>query len=108
MDFLTQIYTLKQKIESLSKIHQKKILKILIKNKIKYSENRNGCFINMNLFNQSIIDNINKELIYISQQEKNLNEIEEIKNTLNNNFFIKQNIQHNNNNNLNKDNKDLT
>ena len=42
---------LKNQIESLDKIHHVKIFKILKDNKIKFSENRNGIFINMTSFN---------------------------------------------------------
>ena len=38
---------LKSKIEKLGKIHQTKILEIITRNNIKYSENRNGIFLNM-------------------------------------------------------------
>tara|TARA_B100001123_G_C14615213_1_gene751487 strand:- start:136 stop:423 length:288 start_codon:yes stop_codon:yes gene_type:complete len=89
MNFLKQINNLKQKIEALDNIHHKKILKILIENKIKYSENRNGVFVNMNLFNLQIIKIINEELIYISKQEKHLNDVELIKHELNTTFFDK-------------------
>ena len=89
MNFLKQINKLKQKIEALDNIHHKKILKILIENKIKYSENRNGVFVNMNLFNLQIIKIINEELIYISKQEKHLNDVELIKHELNTTFFDK-------------------
>ena len=89
MNFLKQIKNLKQKIEALDNIHHKKILKILIENKIKYSENRNGVFVNMNLFNLQIIKIINEELIYISKQEKHLNDVELIKHELNTTFFDK-------------------
>ena len=89
MNFLKQINNLKQKIEALDNIHHKKILKILIENKIKYSENRNGVFVIMNLFNLQIIKIINEELIYISKQEKHLNDVELIKHELNTTFFDK-------------------
>ena len=79
---------LKNEIESIDKIHHIKILKILKNNGIKFSENRNGIFINMNAFNQKTIIDINKTLLYINEQEKNLKDIENIKQELNNDYFL--------------------
>jgi len=91
-----KLLNLKTNIEKISKIHHIKILQILINNNIKFSENRNGIFINMNSFNEKTVKDIEKTLSYITEQEKNLNDIEQIKSTLNNNYFL----------NDNKDNKD--
>ena len=86
MDIMSQ-KKLKSKIESLSKFYQTQILEILISNNVKYSENRNGIFLNMNNLNNNIIHQINKKLEYINQQEKNLKNIENVKNELNKDFF---------------------
>ena len=61
---------LRNQIESLDKIHHIKILKIIKENKIKFSENRNGIFINMNALNDKTILEIVKMLDYIKEQEK--------------------------------------
>tara|TARA_B110001454_G_C12686769_1_gene420511 strand:+ start:448 stop:729 length:282 start_codon:yes stop_codon:yes gene_type:complete len=87
MDLQKEIIEIKNKIESLDKIHHIKILQILIKNKIEYSENRNGIFINMNSFNKTTIKALRKTLLYITTQEQTLNDIELMKDTLSNNFF---------------------
>ena len=68
-----KLIVLKDKIENLEAFHHNKILKVLIKNNIKYSENRNGIFVNMNSFNESTMEEIDKTLLYITKQEKNLN-----------------------------------
>ena len=73
------LVSLKNQIECLDKIHHIKILNILKNNSIKYSENRNGIFVNMNSFDNNTIDQINKILLYIKNQEKNLIDIENIK-----------------------------
>lgn len=78
---------LKNKIESLSKFYQTQILEILIKNHVKYSENRNGIFLNMNHLNSDIIKQINDKLKYINKQEKTLKNIENVKEELNKDFF---------------------
>ena len=94
---------LKNEIQSIDKIHHIKILKILENNGIKFSENRNGIFINMNTFNQKTIMDINKTLLYISEQEKNLKDIENIKQELNKDFFLTNNkvLKDNSTNNAN-------
>jgi len=78
---------LKGKIEKLDKIHQTKILEIMINNNIKYSENRNGIFLNMENLNKKTIREIEKNLEYFQKQEKTLTDIETIKNELNNEYF---------------------
>tara|TARA_B110001450_G_C17208872_1_gene314598 strand:- start:130 stop:435 length:306 start_codon:yes stop_codon:yes gene_type:complete len=78
---------LKSKIEKLDKIHQTKILEILINNNIKYSENRNGIFLNMENLNKKTVREIEKNLEYFKKQEKTLTDIETIKSELNNEYF---------------------
>ena len=82
-----EIVDIKNKIESLNKIHHIKIFQILFVNNIPYTENRNGVFINMNSFNKTIIEILRKTILYITTQEQTLNNIESIKNKLSNNFF---------------------
>ena len=82
---------LRNQIESLDKIHHIKILKIIKENEIKFSENRNGVFINMNALNDKTILEIVKMLEYIKEQEKNLTDIEKIKEELNKDYFENSN-----------------
>ena len=82
---------LKNKIENLDQIHQIKILDILISNQIKYSENRNGIFLNMDNLDEKTISEIEKNLEYFRKQEKTLNDIETIKDELNNDYFKNDN-----------------
>lgn len=88
---------LKNDIEKLDKIHHLKILEIIEKNSIKYSENRNGIFINMNSFNAKTVSDIKNELKYIKEQEKNLNDIEKVKKELNKDYFKNNNKETANN-----------
>tara|TARA_B100000035_G_C21027768_1_gene566962 strand:+ start:685 stop:1002 length:318 start_codon:yes stop_codon:yes gene_type:complete len=78
---------LKYQIENLEKIHHPKILQIIKNNEIKFSENRNGIFINMNSFNEKTINEINKMVLYIKEQEQNLKDTENLKKTLNKDYF---------------------
>lgn len=92
------LISLKNQIENLDKIHHIKILNILKNNSIKYSENRNGIFVNMNSFDNNTIEEINKILLYIKNQEKNLIDIENIKNELSKDYFVNDNKDNINNN----------
>ena len=80
---------LQNDIDKLDKIHHLKILKILRNNDVKYSENRNGIFVNMNGFNEKTILDIEKTLKYIKEQEKQLKDVENIKADLEQDFFNK-------------------
>jgi hypothetical protein len=82
-----KITRLKNDIEKIDKIHHIKIFKILKDNDIKFSENRNGIFINMNSFNDETIKTIENTLLYIKEQEKNLRDVESKKNELKVDFF---------------------
>ena len=77
-----KLVVLKEQIENLDVFHHNKILKVLVKNNIKYSENRNGIFVNMNSFDKNTIKEIEKSLLYIKNQEKSLQDIETIKKKL--------------------------
>jgi len=80
---------LKKKIEKLDEIHHKKILEIFMKNNIHVSENRNGCFINISNLEPNIINQINEYIKYIQVQENDLNDIEQKKKELSNDYFKK-------------------
>ena len=63
---------LQNDIDKLDKIHHLKILKILKDNDIKYSENRNGIFVNMNVFDDKTIRDIENTLKYIKNSKTNI------------------------------------
>ena len=95
---IENLQDLKNEITKLEKIHHLKIFKILKNNDIKYSENRNGIFVNMAALNSNTIDLIKKELLYIKQQEKHLKDIELVKDDLKEDFFFINNKQVKDNN----------
>ena len=70
---------LKKKIENLDVYHHQKILSIIKKHDLDFSENKNGIFINMNAFTKDLIKDINEFIKYVEQQEKNLKKIESLK-----------------------------
>jgi len=78
---------LRDKIELLTVFHQIEILKILHTNKVTFSENKNGVFVNLTYVNPDIIDIISDYIVYVHKQESQLNEIEEKKIVLSNQYF---------------------
>jgi hypothetical protein len=63
---IKELKDLKYKINTLENCEHIELLKILIKNDIKYTENSNGIFINMNKLSQKSIEDINIFLTFIS------------------------------------------
>jgi hypothetical protein len=78
---------LRDKIELLTVFHQIEILRILHTNKVTFSENKNGVFVNLTYVNPDIIDIISDYIVYVHKQESQLNEIEEKKIVLSNQYF---------------------
>tara|TARA_B100000513_G_C11775034_1_gene142724 strand:+ start:82 stop:366 length:285 start_codon:yes stop_codon:yes gene_type:complete len=70
---------LKNVIETLDKKHHIHILKIIYDSKEKYSENKNGTFINLSNLSQETLSKIVKQLTYIKQQNITLDIIESVK-----------------------------
>jgi hypothetical protein len=95
-EYLNEI---KNKIEELDKEFHLKIFNIFVANNIEFSENRNGVFINLNNLSNGILTQINEILHYFNTQEQNLNDIENIKKEINNDFFNYKNIKKDNKNN---------
>ena len=79
---------IKCKIESLGKIHQLEVLRIL-KNSpgTKINENKSGVFINLSFLSKPTLENIWKYLQYIQEQETTLQTIEFQKDSFKTAFF---------------------
>ena len=70
------------KIKTFTKNEQIHILKILLnQSNIKYSENKNGTFFNMNDIENNTIEEIVKYIHYVEQKEDDINKIEKKMNT---------------------------
>ena len=74
-------------IERMNKIQQVHILKILKDNKIEYSENSNGIFVNMTLLNNETLIRIQNFIKYVDLQEVQLETFEDIKTKYHNAYY---------------------
>ena len=84
---IDELKKLNKIVSNLNEIHHKKIFEIINSNNIKFSENRNGVFINLNNLPGNIIDEIQKYINYVKIQEKNISNFETIKNEFKKDFF---------------------
>ncbi len=79
---------IKDKIERMSKNNQIEILKILKKyQNIKLNENKSGIFVNLSFLSKEIIEEIDKYVNYVNDQEIDINTIETQKQEFKNTFF---------------------
>ena len=84
---MEELTALRDNIENLEKHQHLQIVKIIQKNNIDFTENRNGIFLNMKDLNKQTIKEITQYLKYIEIQQKQLDTDENIKKTYANNFF---------------------
>jgi hypothetical protein len=88
MEKVTNLENLKKTIETLNKYHQVEILKILTKNLCKINENKSGCYVNLSFLNEESIEEIQKYIAYVKDQEESLNTMEYQKEEFKNAYFI--------------------
>ena len=69
---IKELKDLRERIQTLELCEHIEVLKILLKNNVKYTENSNGVFVNMNKLSQKCIIDINSFLSFI---DNNLNKI---------------------------------
>ena len=70
---IKKLKELRDTISELDSCEQVEVLKIIEKNKIKYTENKNGVFINMNKLNNKTIEELEKFIVHLSNNiKKNL------------------------------------
>jgi hypothetical protein len=87
--------TIRQKVESMAKIHQIEILRILKNSSgIKINENKSGVFINLSFLPTQTIYDIAQYIQYTQVQEKALQTVESQKNAFKTEFFAEENIHY--------------
>ena len=85
---ISNLILLKEKMENLDESQQLDIVRILMENNIKFSENSNGVFLNLTNLKEDEIEEIKKYIQYTTDQEKNLITIENMKKEYKKNFFM--------------------
>jgi hypothetical protein len=89
---ITELNAIREKIESMSKINQVEILRLLSKNEsITLNENKYGIFINLSEIPFDMIQNLKNYINYVNTQENNLNKLEKQKEDFKNIYFTKDN-----------------
>jgi hypothetical protein len=79
---------MKDKIEKMPKNNQIEILKILKKyQNTKLNENKSGIFVNLSFLSKDTLDEIDKYVSYVNDQETVINTIETQKQEFKNTFF---------------------
>ena len=72
---------LRDKINQLQDYEKKEIF-IILKNKVKYTQNKNGLFFNMSSWTDEIKEMVEKLIIFIEENKHKLKQREEIQNNL--------------------------
>ena len=81
------LMTLKDGIENTPIVHQIEILRILNAKHTQINENKNGVFVNISKLNNELLHELYDYMTYVINQEKQLNEVEEHKQSLTKEFF---------------------
>lgn len=77
MNNTKQLEFLNNRVEKLSSVNQIEILKIIHEHSPELiSENKNGCFIEMNMLSNQVLEKISKYIIFIENNEKSLENVE--------------------------------
>tara|TARA_B100001540_G_C15268881_1_gene400499 strand:+ start:236 stop:502 length:267 start_codon:yes stop_codon:yes gene_type:complete len=80
MDDNIDLNRIKTEVETLTKVHQIEVLRIMKEGNVILNENKNGVFINLTNVDADILNKVSAYLKYVSQQEVYLNELEDEKN----------------------------
>ena len=78
---------IKKEIEKKDSHHHKKILEIIVKHNINFSENNNGVFLSLNKIPTETIKEIETYLKYIDEQENMLSTIENTQEVFEKEYF---------------------
>lgn len=85
---ISELESVKNKIESLAKIHQVEILRILKKSPVvKINENKSGVFVNLSFLPNDTIQDILNYVKYIQEQEQTLQTVEYQKKSFKDEYF---------------------
>lgn len=83
---------IKSKIEKLDKNEIIEVFKIIHQNDSKYTTNKNGVFVNLNLCSEKTVNEISNFIDFIEESKKHLNFVEDKVNEKKNNFINNNNM----------------
>jgi len=86
-DRIDKLTIMKNSIENMDKTNQIEVLRLLNNYDVVLNENKNGIYINLSELDENIIDQIDKFVIYIHNQENRLTEEETEKQCYKNIYF---------------------
>lgn len=78
----SDIEALNNRISCLDECHHNFILKIICDYNIEFSENKNGCFVNMLNVNNKVLRKIESYVNFLFDKEENLKEFEMLKESI--------------------------
>ena len=87
---MERLENIKTFIETLNKHYQIEVLKILDKHNCKINENKSGVYVNLSFLSEETINDIEKYINYIKDQEESLITMEYQKEEFKNAFFIEK------------------
>jgi len=80
---------IREKVEAMNKFNQVEVLRILQNKGVTLNENKYGVHINLSELETFVIEELKTYIEYVNNQELDLNELEEKKETFKNAFFSK-------------------
>lgn len=84
---INYLMSLKDGIENMPVVHQIEVLRILHAKHTQINENKNGVFVNITKLNNELLQELYDYMKYVINQEKQLSEIEDQKQSLTKEFF---------------------
>jgi len=92
---IIKLEKLKDAIEKLDKTNHLEVLKLLKKHtQVVLNENKSGTYINLTYLSDDIVDELDNYMKYITDQELTINEIENQKTDVKNEFFTTVSTTH--------------
>lgn len=78
---------LRDRIESLPKVHHKEVARILLDNGTTYDENKNGMFINLSTVPQEVLEKVARFVTYVDLQQETIDSGETERKDLKTQYF---------------------
>jgi hypothetical protein len=87
---LKDLFFIQEKVEAMNKFNQVEVLRILEKKQVTLNENKYGVHINLTELSIDVIEELKTYIHYVFNQEMDLSQLEEKKETFKNAYFNKK------------------